>query len=217
MAYTDVDSGSASGVATHVSTLSVAGGTLIIVTGRGTGGPNSAPSVACTFIGASAGTKQRYLALMSGRSDAGVALAGSPSTGIFGVSRTAGTSLALTGNTATAAAVTDKAIFETTLPDSYAAGSNIPVTVNAIIAGAGTLTQASTTLTLTAYSETNGVEAALSVTAAQQITKTGGDLTFTVTGTGLQAGQRLVLELTALVTTSAGSCNSSIRSVSFTA
>jgi len=160
---------------------------------------------------------KRYLALTSAKSDAGVALSATASSGAMGVSRTAGSSLVLVGEATSANAKTDKAMFEFDLPDTYVANANIPVTVNCNYSGAGTVTAASTTMTVSAYTEANGVETALTVSAAQQIPSTAADLVFTITGTGLAAGAHLVIELTMLVTSSSGANTGQVNSVAYTA
>lgn len=193
----------------------VTGGTLYTTVLRENGAQGQPVGVSQTFVGAAASGAVRYLALTDGKSDASVpmtAAAGTP-TGTVGVSRTAGTSLALTGETTSSSAKTDKVLWEFNLPDSYVAGANIPVVVNCVATG-GTITAGSTTMTVAAYSEVNGVETALTVSAAQQIPAVKTDLTFTVTGTPLVAGERIVLELTMLVTTSAGSGTGTINRVS---
>lgn len=160
----------------------------------------------------------RPIPLTDGKSDAGVpmtAAAGTPS-GTVGVSRTAGTSLQLVGETTSSNAKTDKVMFEIRVPDTYVPplGGTFPVNVNASVSGSGTLTAASTTMTLAAYSETEGVEAALTVSGAQQIVAAGSVLTFNVTPTSaISPGRRLVLELTMLVTTSSGANTGVINSV----
>lgn len=200
-----------------IESLAVSGGTLYIATlYRQTGTPEP---VALTFVPVGASSPQRFLALTSAKSDAGVPLtaaAGTP-TGAVGVSRVAGTNLQLVGEATSGNAKTDKAIFELNLPDSYIPGADVPVTVNAAVTGSGTLTGASTTLTVAAYTETNGVEAALTVSAAQQIVAAGSDLTFTITGTNLVAGQHLVIELILLVTSASGANTGAINNVSIKA
>jgi len=169
------------------------------------------------FVPGGGGPLTRYLPLIDGHSDLGVpmtAAAGTPS-GTVGVSRTAGTSLVLTGETTSSSAKTNKVIFEFNLPTTYIAGANIPVIVNANYAGGGTVTAASTTITAQLYTETNGVEAAVTTSAAQQFTLTAANYTFTVTGTGLVPGQHVMLELVMLVTTSAGGATGQINSVAF--
>jgi len=197
--------------------ISVSGGTLYLTTLRQPGIQGQPAGVAQTFVPVAAGGLVRYVRLTDAKSDLGVpmtAAAGTPS-GTVGVSRTAGTSLALTGEaTSGAAAKTDKALFEFNLPDTYVAGANIPVTVNCTTSGT-TITAASTTMTVAAYTEVNGVETALTVSAAQQIPATAANLVFTVTGTALTPGQHVVVELVMLVTTSAGAGTGTINAVSY--
>jgi len=196
--------------------ISVSGGTLYLTTLRQSGVQGQPAAVAQTFVPVGAGGLVRYMRLTDAKSDLGVpmtAAAGTPA-GTVGISRTAGTSLALTGEATSASAKTDKAIFELNLPDTYVAGANIPVTVNCLATG-GTITAASTTMTVAAYTEVNGVETALTVSAAQQIPATAGNLVFTVTGTALTPGQHVVVELVMLVTTSASAGTGTINSVSF--
>jgi hypothetical protein len=137
----------------------------------------------------------------------------------MGITRVAGTSYFLIGETTSTSAVTDKAIWEVNLPDSYVAGAAIPVTVNAAITGSGTLTAASCTLLLAVYSESTGVEAALTVTpsTAQQMAAAGSNLTWSVPGTGLIVGQRLVFELTMLVTSASGANTGKINKFEYSA
>jgi hypothetical protein len=137
--------------------------------------------------------------------------------GTVGVARTAGASLQLVGEATSASGVTDKALWELDLPDTYVAGASIPVTVNAVVTGSGTLTTAATTMTMAVYTEINGVESALTVTGAVQFGKTASNLGFTITGTGLVPGSHLVIELTMLVTTSLLSCTGYVNSVGYQA
>lgn len=161
---------------------------------------------------------QRFLHLTDAKSDTGIPIAVAPGAGVVGISRIAGTSMYLVGETTSASAVTDKAFFEFTLPESYVAGSNIPVTVNAVVLGTGTLNTAATTMTVAAYTETNGVEAALTVSAAQLIpATTAADLSFTITGTNLVPGQHVAIELSMLVTSTAGANTGHLQSVSYQA
>ncbi len=199
--------------------VAVTGGLLYVTTlsKGGHPGPCEPVAVNSVFAPSSVGGLTRYLALTNAKSDLGVpmtAAAGTPS-GTVGVSRTAGTSLTLIGEaTSGAAAKTDTALFEFNLPDSYVAGANIAVTVNCNTTGS-TITAASTTMTVAAYTEIAGAEAALTVSAAQQIPATAGNLVFTVTGTGLTPGAHVAVELTMLVTTSAGAAHGIINSVSY--
>lgn len=206
----------------NVATRAVTGGTLYITTVRGDGDADP-EGVATSFVPYGAAPFTRYLKLTDGKSDAGVpmtAAAGTPS-GTVGVARTAGSVLNLFGETTSGAqTVTDKVIFEFSLPDSYNSGTNIPVVVNCVVATATDVTAATTTMTAAFYTESElGVEASKTITAAQRIPlTTAGDLTFTVTGTGLTAGQRVVLELTmAVTTTSGGASFGQINSVGYQA
>lgn len=147
----------------------------------------------------------RYLLITAANSDAGVALTATATGGAMGIARTAGTSLALVGEATSASAKTDKAFWETILPDTYQAGAPIPVDVNAQITGTGTLTTASCTLTLAAYSEVNGVEAALVVTPGSlTLAAAQADYLFSIAGTGIGSEARIGVELTVLVTSSSG-------------
>lgn len=200
-----------------VQKLTVPGGTLYCPTMRdqNEAGPVIAAG-ACAFVPAASGGLTRYLALTNAKSDLAVpmtAAAGTPS-GTVGIARTAGTSMNLVGEATSSSAKTDKALFEFNLPDSYVAGANVAVTVNCGATG-GTITAGSTTMTVAANTELNGAEAALTVSAAQQIPASPGNLTFTITGTSLIPGAHLTLELTMLVTTSAGAGTGTIYSVGY--
>lgn len=163
---------------------------------------------------------QRY-ALTSGKTDTGVALAveGSQGAGTFGVARTAGTNLQLDGEATSSNAKTDKVIWEFALPITYKAGTAIPCTINQNYTGSGTVTAGSTTLTVAAYTESNGVETAITgITAAQQMTAAITDLIFTIPASAaLVSGQRIVLELVALVTSASGVNEAQINKVECTA
>jgi hypothetical protein len=194
-----------------VSSVAVPGGTLYTTATMNNGVIVGSPSTAFVPVGAAA--VQRYMLLTDVKSASGVPVTATAGSGVPAISRTAGTSLYIAGETTSASAVTDTALFELVLPDTYVAGSNIPVTVNASVSGAGTLTAASTTMTLNAYTEVNGVETALTVSAAQQIVAAGSNMTFTITGTGLTPGAHIVLTCVMLVTSSSGSNTGHINSV----
>ncbi len=137
-----------------------------------------------------------------------------------GIARSAGTSMYLTGlATVDTTPATTNMMWEFIMPDTYVPAANVPVTVNCVVPTATFVTAASTTMTVTAYKEVNGVETALTVSAAQQIPlTTAATLTFTVTGTTLVPGSRIVLQLVALVTTTAGGASSMrVNSVGFSA
>jgi hypothetical protein len=203
---------------TLIQSLTVPGGALYWNLFRQPGGNGQILPGSMTFVsGGSGSALNRYQNLTDGHSDLGVPLtatAGTPS-GTVGVSRTAGTSLYLAGETTSSNAKTDKVIFELNLGSTYIPAANIPVIVNCNYTGGGTVTGASTTMTVAAYTETNGVEAALTVSAAQQFTGTAANYTFTITGasSGLVVGSHIVVELTMLVTSSSGSNTGQINSV----
>lgn len=197
-----------------IQSQAVTGGTIYTSVVKQAGNPGAIVGVSQSFVPTAAGGILRYLPLTGGKSDPGVSLTATPGTptGAVGVTRTAGTSLVLTGEATSSSAKTNKVIWEINLPDSYVAGANVPVIVNCLASG-GTITGSSTTMTVAAYTETAGVEAALTVSAAQQIPAVATPLTFTITGTALTPGQHIVLELVMLVTTSAGAGTGVINSV----
>lgn len=202
----------------NVDSFPVTGGTLYI-TSLVNGGVYT--QVSSQFVPLVAASPLRTIPLYLGASDLGVPLTATPGTpaGTVGISRTAGTSMALTGETTSANAKTDKVMFELDLPDTYIAGSNIPVVVNAHTSGTGTITAASTTMTVAAYSvSTANIETALAVSAAVQIpATTPTNLNFTITGTGLVPTQRIIIECVMLVTSASGANTGSINSVGYQA
>ena len=201
-----------SGLECVVETRTITGGTLYITGARVGGGP--LVGIATSFAPFAATPPNRYMALTSAKADTGVALTGTATGGAMGISRTAGTSLALVGEATSASAKTDKAMWEINLPDTYVAGAAIPVDINASITGSGTLTAASCTMTLAAYSEINGVEAALVVTGGSiQMTAAGADMTWSIAGTGLVPGSHIALEAAMLVTSSSGANTGQLNSI----
>lgn len=203
-----------------IQSYAITGGTEYCGFMKQPGGNGAVLPTGCNFVSNSAAGLTRFLALTNGKSDLGVpmtAAAGTPS-GTVGVSRTAGTSLVLTGEaTSGASAKTDKVIFETNVADSYVAGNAIPITVNCNYSGT-VVTAGSTTITVTAYSEVNGVETALTVTppASILIPATAGNLTYSLAAAGLAPGSHIVLELIMLVTSASGNVTGQINSVSLT-
>lgn len=167
-----------------------------------------------TFVPVGAAGVQRYLNLTDVKTAAGVPIAATASTGIFGISRVDSTSMYLIGEAASGVAATDTGLWEFVLPDTYVAGANVPVTVNTSIAGTGTFTAASTMVKVDAYTEINGVETPLTVSAAQQFTAANTSLVFTVTGTGLTPGAHVVIEVTMTLTDVTGPLTGHVNSVS---
>lgn len=202
-----------------VQSTTVTGGTLYTSTSKDKAG--NAVGVASTFVPSTAGGGYtRWLDLTAAKLDSGLPTSSTsaPSGTNFAVSRTAGTSLALIGGATSASAVTTKAMWEFNTASTYVAGSALPIVVNANYTGGGTVTAASTTLTVNVYTEVNGVETALTgITAAQQFTGTAANYTFTVPATaGLVVGQHLTVEVTMLVTTSAGAATGQINAIGAT-
>ena len=217
MTDTTIDTGGTLPRGTDYSVISVpvTGGNLL-VTSLMQG--NTPQGVAATFVStAAAGGTLRFMSLTNAKADNGVAITGTATGGAVGVSRTAGTSLVLLGEATSASAKTDKAFFETNLPDSYVASANFPVVVGAAVLGTGTLTGASTTISVAAYTEIAGVEAALTVSAAQSLVAAQQGYTFSVTGTGLTPGQHIGLEVVGLVTSSSGANTLELTSVALSA
>lgn len=203
----------------YLQSFPVGGGILYSHILKQAGQSGALIGVADTFVPTATGSGiLRFLELTNAKSDLGVpmtAAAGTPA-GTVGISRTAGTSMVLTGEATSASAKTDKALFEVNVATTYQAGANIPVTVNANYATTGTVTAASTTIAVAAYTEVNGVETALTVSAAQQFTATAANYVFTITGTPLTPGAHISIEVTMLVTTSAGAATGQINSVAYT-
>jgi hypothetical protein len=135
----------------------------------------------------------------------GSALAASASSGEFGNSITLGTSQYLVGEAAEGNTKTDNAIFEYVLPQSYNEGANITVTVDANYSGSGTA--GTKTIGAAAYLNSNtGTQGSnLIATAAQTDTTSAADYAFTITGTGLVPGNKLTIEVTAIMQETGGS------------
>lgn len=164
----------------------------------------------------------RYLPLTGVKSDNGLPLlTGTAAPTLAGISRTAGSSLFLTGapTVGVTPAITNM-IWEFNLPDTYFNGNDINIAINCVVPIATNVTAASTTMTVAAYKVSNlGVETAISVSSLQQMPlTTSATLNYNITGTGLTIGTRIVLELTAFVTTIVGGASSArINSVGYTA
>lgn len=200
----------------------VTGGSLYVtyIREKAQGGSGKIVAAAQSFVAnAIMGGIKRNLPLTYARADSGAVLGTTASGGIMGISRTAGTSMTLVGEATSASAKTDKAYLEIAVPDSFVAGSALPVTVNANYTGSGTVTAASTTVALAAYTEAGGVESAIAgITAAQQITGTPTDYVFTIpAAAALVPGQRVLLEVTLVVTTSAGAATGQVNNMAVTA
>lgn len=197
--------------------ITVTGGTLYVSAACPAGQINAGPTaLSQSFVASSAGGLVRYQALTQAKSDAGVSLTATATSGAMGVSRTAGTNLDLVGEATSSSAKTDKAMFELNLADSYVAGAAVPITVNCNYTGSGTVTAASTTMTVNAYSEVNGVESALTVTAPSsiEIGSTAAPLVYSLSGSGLVPGSHIVVELVMLITSASGANTGQVNAVS---
>jgi hypothetical protein len=201
-----------------VSSISVSGGTIYAAVSRPQGASGAISAPALLFQPETIPAPTRPLKLTDAKADTGAVLTATATGGAMGISRSAGTSLALVNEATSSSAKTDTANWEFVLPDTYVAGTNIPLLIEAAITGGGTLTAASCTVTPTVYTESaTGLEASVSVSAAQQIVAAGSTLTFTITGTGLVAGQRLWLNVSVLVTSASGANTGRVNSVAFQA
>jgi hypothetical protein len=205
-----------------IMSRAVTGGTLYIVTARGSCGDlvASAP----VFVPAGATPATRRVKLSEAKLNTGLPLPGSASGTSPTLSRNGGTSFAIVGAATSSSAVTTNTMWEVVLPDTYVAGSAITWTVDANYTGSGTVTAASTTLNLTADAESDaGAETALTITGgAQQFTGTAATYQWTLSAANaaaasLVAGSRLVFTVVMLVTTSAGAATGQINSVTYTA
>lgn len=163
-------------------------------------------------LGAS-GLVPSQLPLTDATTTAGVFLTATPGSGAFGISETAGTSIALTGESTSASSKTDAFLIDYVLPANYIAGQNITFTVNCQQAGAGTVTVE--TVNANAYLVANAgtMGSDLINVSAKTITASAADYAFTIAGAGLVPGSHLVLKVTTVITTSAGAANSQINSI----
>lgn len=159
------------------------------------------------------GLPQTPLSFTTFKNADGTTLAATASAAKFGLANTVGTSIGLVGEAANSNTKTDDAIVEVMMPPWYIAGQNFSVIVNAQIAGAGT--PGTHTLQVKAYKmSTLGAASANLGPVAQTITPAGADLTFTVTGTTLSPGDRVLLDLAAVIQeTAATNINAQINSV----
>lgn len=136
----------------------------------------------------------------------GTTLAASASSGKFGISITAGTSMVLLSEAANSNTKTDTAGVEIVLPASYVAGQNVTVTASTqYTLGSGTV--GTHTLAGAAYlTADNGTQGStLIATSAQSVPSAAGNVTFTITGTSLVPGSRLWLTFTLVIQDTGGS------------
>jgi hypothetical protein len=187
--------------------------------------PAGAPRSVETFVspatllgapsGSTTGLAGSYQSLIDFKNATGTTLAATASSGEFGISISAGTSLYLVGEAANSNTKTDTCAFMFVLPPNYQAGANITLTVNCnYVVGSGTIgthTLAAAAY-LTAAAGTQG--ATLIATAAQSVPAAAGNAVFTITGASLVAGSALWITLAmAIQDTSGNNITGQINSV----
>ncbi|MDE2103981.1 MAG: hypothetical protein KGL39_42485 [Patescibacteria group bacterium] len=139
----------------------------------------------------------QYIDLMTGRTAAGAALPTTAASNNLAVSSTVGTSLHLIGEAVQNTTIADSAIYEVTLPRSYAAGTNLTVTVNAQYNVSGGTTPTCTVVAAAYLCANAGTQGSnLIATAAKSITTSAADYMFIITGIVLTAGSRILIEVT---------------------
>lgn len=148
-------------------------------------------------------------ALLSCKNLDGTTIAGSASSGKFGISTTATfgspASLALVTEAANSNTKTDACEVEVTLPPDYVAGSAINVVVHGnYVLGAGTVGTKS--LTVDAFKMgADGTAGSNLGPAAQNLTGSDAAYTFAITPTGLVAGDKLLLQFQVVIQDTGGS------------
>jgi hypothetical protein len=149
------------------------------------------------------GSFSTSLILLHGRNADGTVLDATGGAGKFKTTVTLATSLVLAGEAANTNTKTDDVIFEALLPATYVAGDDVTVTVNAKVAGAGT--PGTKTLAVKAYrTATDGSQGANIGPAAQALTTANADYAFAVAGASLSPGDRLLIELEAVIQETGG-------------
>lgn len=162
---------------------------------------------------AASGLIAQQLPLTDAMTAAGVFLTASAGAGVFGVSLTPGTSVALASEAASANTKTDTAVFEYVLPGNYIAGQNVTVTVNTNSAGAGTPTTQTVQAKAFKVADDGTQGADLIGASAATITSSKAAYTFTIPGTGLVAGTHLMIEVIAVIANASSSNTINVNSV----
>lgn len=145
----------------------------------------------------------------------GSVLAAAPAAGKFGLTLTFGTSQTLLSETANSNTKTDIATLEYQLPNSYVAGQDLTLSVNAIVSG--TLTTKTIAADARKMTDAGAAGANLIATAAQVMGLANADSVFTITGATLSPGDRIMLQLTMVITeASAANQTGKINSVRLT-
>lgn len=118
--------------------------------------------------------------------------------GKFSISSTPGTSLSLLGESTQNTTKTDVALIEAQLPSDYVDGTDASVIVNANYSGTGTA--GTKTIQAKVYKiATDGTQGSNLGSAAQTMTTSAADYAFVIDGSGLEAKDRLLLDITAIL------------------
>lgn len=196
-------SDNAGNTSTTINTAAQAGARTITIPDQG---GNSSVLLTGGTLSATTGIAPLKVPLLSARNSDGSVLAAAAAAGKFGVSLTAGTSMALLSEAANSNTKTDVAIFEIVLPANYIAATNITLLVNGnYTLGGGTV--GTHTLTMSAYlcADAGTQGATIIATSAQTVAATAGDMTFTITGATLTPGARLLLSGSLVIQDTGGS------------
>lgn len=156
------------------------------------------------------------LALFTGKNADGSTIAAAASSGKFGISLTPGTSGVLSSEAAQNNTKTDKAYFEYVLPRDYQPGQNLTVTVNGKYAVSGGTAGTKTVDCEVWKIGTDGAHGSdICSTAAQTLTTSAADYAFTINGASLSPGDKIGIQLTAVIqeTANGGTVTGSIASV----
>ena len=189
---------------TTAAAVAAAVSALTVPTAVGTAAASYMLSAATFGTSGLAGPQR--LSLTETYTSAGVAITATPGSGTFGISLTAGTSLAIVTQAANSTTVTATALWEYTLPSTYVAGTNITVKVNTnYTLGGGTV--GTHTLAMAAYlcADAGTMGSTIIATSAQTVAAAAGDTTFTITGTTLTSGARIVMTGVLVIQDTAGS------------
>lgn len=173
-----------------------------------------APSALADALKAQGGASVA-IPLMTCRTATGIGMTAAAGAGVFGVTLNPGVSLVLTGEVATSGTKTDKLVAEIDLPSNYVAGRDLTLVINAKETGVATVK----TIDASAW-ETSTIGAAsadLVTTNAQNLGLADGDFAFTISGAALLPGDRLLIQVTTVITeAAAAAANASIASLRLT-
>lgn len=156
------------------------------------------------------------IALHHGRNTDGSTLAAAAASGKFGQTITLGTSSKLVSEVANASTITDSAIWDVVIPNTFPVGYNPTITVNCNhILGSGTL--GAHTIAVHAYPVNNdgSQDADIVTTAAQNTPAAAADVAFSTAALSeLLAGGRVIVEATMqIVSTGAQAISGNINSI----